>query len=287
MPSGGGGDGNVGTIIRLHHRRRGWAWAGFGSLIGLLAYVFIGNVVFTGLTGANLTATYVPMAILFVIAAVGIIAVLVDTVRLRRAGKTVRDAAREKVTHHPVHAHVFRRPHHVGSWLMGIFMVTVITILMTVFIPGEVDGAAYLLGAGRQTTFHADSYGRECGKGGCSTVTDGYLSDSGTRARVLADMPLGATKPVREPVWNWGTGRGVIESTGQAAGQFGIGFVFNIPLFFLGYGLAKDLRGRRRKARLAPATVKTSKTEEILGPTADELGMSAEELRKSLGLPEI
>lgn len=246
MPSGVGGNGDVSKLIKLHHRRRGWAWAGFGSLIGLVVYVVIGVMEFNDLYGAALTASYVPVFVLFIIAVVGIIAVLVDTVRLRSAGRAERDAARGKVVHAGPHRYP---PKHSGSWAAGIVALVALSFIAVIWLPAEVDGAAYLMGAERQATFHAVSHSRDCGRGGCSTVTDGYLSGSPTVVELKSDIPLGATRPGREPLWNWALGQNLISGNGDAAGMLGMGLFFDVPTAFLFYGLVTAIRDRRSAAR--------------------------------------
>jgi hypothetical protein len=80
-------DGNAGTIVRLYHRRRGWAWVGFGSLIGLIVYLAVGATLFDNLTGAAETASIIPLFILLVLAVAGLLAAIVDSARLRRSAR--------------------------------------------------------------------------------------------------------------------------------------------------------------------------------------------------------
>jgi hypothetical protein len=69
-------DGNADTIVRLYHRRRGWAWVGFGSLIGLIVYLAVGAALFDNLTGAAETASIIPLSILLVLAVAGLLAAM-------------------------------------------------------------------------------------------------------------------------------------------------------------------------------------------------------------------
>lgn len=159
-------DGNADTIVRLYHRRRGWAWVGFGSLIGLIVYLAVGAALFGNLTGAAETASIIPLFILLVLAVVGFLAVIVDSVRLRRFGKAARDAARGGVAHHPVYAHAHRLPpRHFGSWIWAVFMLATMTAVMVSLLPQEVNGAAYLAGAESQVNFHPVKYVQICGRG--------------------------------------------------------------------------------------------------------------------------
>jgi len=223
------GDEAADTIVRLYHRRRGWAWVGFGSLIGLIVYLALGAALFDNLTGAAETASIIPLFILLVLAVAGLIAAIVDSVRLRRFGKAEREAAREGVAHHPVYAHAHRMPpRHFGSWIWAIFMLVTMTAVMVSLLPQEVNGAAYLVGAESQVNFHPVEYVQVCVKGGCHTATDGYLSGSGANVRWDSQVPLNETFPVRVPLWNWGTGHNVIESTGGAIGLLVAGLFFNV-----------------------------------------------------------
>src|ERR1700678_2132183 len=100
--------GDVDRIVRLHHRRGGWAWVGCGSLIGLVVYLVIGVALFANLTGTAETASVVPLFILLALMVIGLVTALVDTVRLRGFGAEARRTARENVEHHPVYAHAHR-----------------------------------------------------------------------------------------------------------------------------------------------------------------------------------
>ncbi|HEX6454228.1 MAG TPA: hypothetical protein VF060_32805 [Trebonia sp.] len=80
------------------------------------------------------------------------------------------------------------------------------TAVMVPLLPQEVNGAAYLVGAESQVSFNPVEYVQICGKGGCHTGTDGYLSGSGTSVRWDSQVSLGKTFPVRVPLWNWGAG---------------------------------------------------------------------------------
>jgi hypothetical protein len=42
---------DVANLVRLHHRRRGWAWVAIGSVIGLVVYAGIDVNLFENLTG--------------------------------------------------------------------------------------------------------------------------------------------------------------------------------------------------------------------------------------------
>jgi hypothetical protein len=73
--------------------------------------------------------------------------------------------------------------------------MTCITVFIT---PADVNSWAYVIGAEHQDTFNPVSYGKSCvggGRfgGGCHTVTEGYLSQSG------ADVSWGSPVPLGQP----------------------------------------------------------------------------------------
>lgn len=249
MFTGSGEDENLRKIVRLHHRRRGWAWAGFGSLIGLVVYFVIGDMLFNGLAGTILYLTYIPLLVLFVIAVVGIVAVIADTVRLAAVSREVRAAARPRVEHHPVYAHVHRGPKHVGSWIAGLLVLAAMTALMVVVLPMEVNGVAYLTGAAPRATFHAVRHERDCGKGGCSINTDGYLTPSGIKTTLIGDVPIGSSESTREPAWHWLTGTISIDSTGGAVGELVMGLFPDLIAGFTVYNIVMAMMFGRKFAR--------------------------------------
>jgi hypothetical protein len=225
----------VDKVVRLYHRRRGWAWTGFGSLIGVFIYLIIGTVFFQNLAGTAETISVVPVFALLALTVAGLVTALADTVRLRGYRPAIREDARARVSHHPMYAHAHRYPpHHFGSWVAGIFMIFCIAGLTVPFLPREVNAVGYLTGAESQATFYPLSYAQDCSKSGCSTVTDGYLSGSGANVTWPADVPLSRPFPVRVPAWDWFTGVNLITSTGNAIGSLVIGLVFNgFALLFL------------------------------------------------------
>lgn len=253
-----GEDGELGRIARLYHRRRGWAWVGFGSLIGAVVYLIIGFMLFLNVTGAAEVAIDVPLFALPVLAVVGLIAAIIDTVRLRRFDKVARDAARQRVTHHPVYAHAHRfPPKHLGTWALSFLLLLLLPLAVVPLLPQEVNGAAYLLGVERQATFEPVDYVQLCGRNSCDTGTAGYLSGSGAEVTLGRKIPLDTTVQVRVPLWDWGTGHNILDSTGDAVGMLVIGLVFNaLALLFLA-GLvtfARVMRFVSRSKRTAGAT---------------------------------
>lgn len=217
----------TGNAVRLLHRRRGWAWTACVSLIGLVVYVIIGAHFFENLTGALGVISVIPVFALIALALTGLVVVIVDTVRLHRHEPDVRASAKAGTSHHPLYAHAYRYPpRHRGSWLFGLFMLFFLALPAILYLPRQVNGFAYVAGAGRQDTFVATSYHQVCGRGGCSTVTDGYLQNTGADVTWTGQVPLGQSFSVRDPTWDWGSGRTLISGTGDAIG------VIVLSLFF-------------------------------------------------------
>jgi hypothetical protein len=100
------------------------------------------------------------------------------------------------------------------------------------------------VGAESQVTFNPVEYVQICGRG-CHTGTGGYLSGSGANVRWDSQVPLDKTFPVRAPLWNWGTGHDLIDSTGGAIALLVVGLVFNAATFLLLFALIAVIRGRR------------------------------------------
>jgi hypothetical protein len=218
----------VGSAVRLLHRRRGWAWTGLGSLVGLVVYAVIGVHFFQNLTGALNVIAAIPVFVLPVLTVIGLVMVVVDTVRLGRHQDKVRASAAAMAVHHPLYAHAYRYPpRHRGSWVFGLIMLAALTVPAVLYLPKQVDGIAYLAGAGNQDTFIAVSYGQVCGRGNCSIVTDGYLKDSGASATWPGQVLLGQGISVRDQVWDWGSGRTITTGMGDAIGSTILGLFFD------------------------------------------------------------
>lgn len=230
-------------LVRLLHRRRGWAWTGVVSLIATLLYLI-------SLVSAAATITLV---ILFVLAALTIVSLgiaLVDTVRLRQFPADALSAAKDATAHHPVHQHHNRvPPHHVWSWGFGWLVIAFMFLVALIFLPNQVNGVAYLVGAEHTSTFTATDNRQVCSRGGCSTVTDGVLAD-GTNVTWPNNVAVGQSFTVREPVWPFFTGHNLIDSMGTAVGDLVIGLVFELIAGFFGFGAVSVVRLMRQVRRL-------------------------------------
>jgi hypothetical protein len=212
---------DVAELVRLHHRRRGWAWVATGSAIGLAVYLGIGARQSENLSGTAGTLRVIPVFVLLALVLAGLVVVIVDTSRIHRADAGVRVSAKGSVSHYPLYAHAYRYPpRHHGSWVFGIVMLATMTSITAFITPAEVNSWAYVVGAEHQDTFNPVSYSQSCGGGGrfggCHIVTDGYLSQSGAAVTWGSPVPLGQPFSARDPLWNWGTGRTLTNGDGTA-----------------------------------------------------------------------
>lgn len=237
---------DVARLVRMHHRRRGWAWVAVGSLIGLVVYVGIGVSLFESLTGTAETLSFIPVFLLLALFLAGLLVVIVDTTSIHRADAGLQLTAKGSVSHYPLYAHAHRYPpRHRGSWVFTMFMLLVMTGVTVAILPAEVNSLAYVIGVGNQDTFNPVSYGQACSKGGCHTVTQGYLSKSGADVTWGSQVTLGQPFPVREPVWAWGTGRNLVSGYGSAIALIIVGLFFNGITLLLLFALVTIVRHTR------------------------------------------
>jgi hypothetical protein len=242
----------VAKLVRLHHRRRGWAWVATGSLIGLGVYAVIDRNLFGSPAGTAETLSAIAVFVLLALVLTGVVVVIVDTARLHRADPAVRAHARSSVSHHPLYAHAHRYPpRHRGSWVFVIVMLVAMTGITVFILPAEVNSWAYVLGAENQDTFNPVSYGQLCNNmprgGGCQAVTEGYLSNTGADVSWGVQVPLDQPFRVRDPLWAWGRGRGLIISDGTAIENIIAGLFFDAVTLLLVYAVVVIVRGTSSK----------------------------------------
>ncbi|MGH3189001.1 MAG: hypothetical protein ACRDPY_23645 [Streptosporangiaceae bacterium] len=250
---------DVAGLVRLHHRRRGWAWVAMGSVIGLVVYVGIDVDLFESLTGTTEILGVIPVFVLLALALAGLVVVIVDTSRIHRADAAVRASAKGSVSHYPLYAHAHSYPpRHHGSWVFAVFMLVTMTAITVAILPAEVNSWGYALGVEHQDTFDPVSYGQSCtgGRGGgCRIVTEGYLSRSGAHATWGSQVPLGQPFGVRDPLWAWGTGRNLTSGGGSAIPNIIAGLFFDGVTLLLVYVVVVIARHNREAsvaARAAP-----------------------------------
>jgi hypothetical protein len=247
------GSSDVAKLVRLHHRRRGWAWVAVGSAIGLVVDAVIG----VNLTGTAETLSVIPVFVLLALVLVGLVVVIVDTSRIHRAGAAVRVSAKGSVSHYPLYAHAYSYPpRHHGSWVFAIVMLVAMSGITVFILPAEVNSWAYVVGAENQDTFNPVSYSHVCGRRGCITATEGYLSKSGADVTWGSQVPLGQPFSVRDPLWAWGSGRNLTSVDGSAiptivAGLFFDGFT--LLLLYVLVVIVRDTSSRRSQRMSVPA----------------------------------
>jgi hypothetical protein len=241
--------------VRLLHRRRGWAWTAVGSLVGLVAYALIGAHFFPHATGVVGAVSAVIAALLLALAAVGLIVAVVDTVRLHRRDAAIRARASGRTSHYPVLAHAYRYPpRHRISGLFARLVLAGWLGLTVASLPDQVNAVAYLAGAGSAATFLPSSYGQECGRSGCSTVTNGTLVTGGSGIRVTwpGRAPLGLPFTVRAPMWDgWGSAH-LVADTGDAVATIIAGAIFDFIAVIAVIAIITTVRHWLRRRRQSP-----------------------------------
>ena len=146
---------------------------------------------------------------------VSVVVASVESVLLRRRPPAVRAQAAPLAARHPSRPHARHYPpRHRVLWILRWVGMLLILVVAVVSVPGVVDGAAYLAGAGRTVTFDPVSYQTNCDRYSCQTSTDGILETGGpgVSASWPAVVPLGTPLRIREPVWRWGLGLALIDS---------------------------------------------------------------------------
>jgi hypothetical protein len=247
---------DVAKLVTLHHRRRGWAWVAIGGVTGLVVYAGIDVNLFANHTGTAETLSVIPVFVLLALILAGLVVVIVDTSRIRRADAAVRARAKASVSHHPLYAHAHRYPpRHHGSWVFAILLLVAMTGITVFILPAEVNAWGYVIGAEHQDTFNPASYSQACSSGvghriGCRTVTEGYLSRSGADATWGSQVPLGQPFSVRDPLWDWGSGRTLTNGDGAAVPTIIGGLFFDGVTLLLLYILVVVVR--HRSARPSP-----------------------------------
>jgi hypothetical protein len=250
---------HVAELVTRHHRRRGWAWVAVGSLIGLAVYAGIDINLFEHLTGTAANFSVIPVVALLALVVVGLVVVIVDTSRIRRADSAVRVSAKCRVSHYPWYAHAHSwPPRHPGSWVAAIFMLIVLTCITGFMLPSELNAWAYVVGAEHTDTFNPVSYSQCPIKRGCQVVTEGYLSNTGAHVNWGTQVPLDQPFSVRDPLWAWGTGRSLIDGTGSAIPDIVAGLFFDGVALLLLYVLVVIVRDtspsrNQRKQQSVPA----------------------------------
>jgi len=241
--------------VRLLHRRRGWTWAAVISVVAwLTAAGLLGSLAPDGGSGAGVAVGSIFVLLLTVAAIVALVASVTDTVRLRRRDPGVRQRAAGLTAHHPARAHAYSYPpRHRFTWVFGWITMVILLGLGVAALPGLVDGVAYLAGAESTSVFRPASYGQDCGRSGCTTVTHGSLA-SGASVTWPDQVPIGQAFPVRTPLWNWGFGSQLIDGGGSATGLIVAGVLLDGFSVIVLVHVVKLARRWRRHLRPGPPT---------------------------------
>jgi hypothetical protein len=208
----------VAAVVRLLHRRRGWIWATAISVAAFLVACGLLGARAPDASGAGVGVASVFILLLAATAVVGLVAAIVDTVRVHRLEPGVRAQAAPRTVHYPVRAHAYRYPpRHRWTWVFSWLVM------------------AILLGLG------------------CSTITNGYLGTGSNAAPATwpGQVPIGVPFTVREPVWNWGFGAQLINGDGSAIAYIVLGVLldgFAVLILFAIYKTVRQWRRHRQHA---------------------------------------
>jgi len=253
-------DPGVAAAVRLLHRRRGWLWATVISVVAFVVACGLLGSLAPNASGAGLGVASVFILLLAAAAVVGLVASIVDTVRPHRLDHGVRRQARARTVHHPARAHAYRYPpRHRWTWVFSWLVMVILLGLGVATLPALVDGVAYLAGAENTATFYPTSYGQDCGRSGCSTVTNGFLGSGSTAAPATwpGQVRLGVPFTVRQPAWNWGFGSQLIDGDGTAIAYIVVGVLMDGFSVFILFALYKVVRHwvRRRRSPVGSGLV--------------------------------
>jgi hypothetical protein len=245
------------STAMLHHRR-GWIWTLLVSLAGFIVAVAVAANNATGGTASFLLDLVgLVMLIVFVVA---LAMIFVLTARLRQHAPAVRGPAlaAHRTARRPVLAHPHDHRHHRVGYVFGMLMLIGWLVGAVVFVPRLVDSVAYLAGAGGHATFMPTSYAQQCtARAGCMTVTNGILKIDGhpSAATWPNQVPLETAFTVREPVWRWALGSGLINGDGTAIGGILVGLIFEAGAVLAAFIILRPYLGRlpRRKQGQRPA----------------------------------
>ncbi len=236
----------------LLHHRRGWIWTLVVSAAGFIVAVAVTANVATG--GTPYVLLHLVEVLMLLVFLVSLTMVIVETARLRRHPPAVRGPARavHRTAPHPVLAHPHDRHRHPVAYAVGWVVLAGWIVAGVVIFPRLVDSVAYLAGAGGRATFTPTSYVQQCGaRTGCTVATNGVLEVDGrpSAATWPAQVPLDLPFTVREPVWRWGLGSGLINGAGSAIGTFVVCLLFDGGTVLALYIAARHWLGRTRRGR--------------------------------------
>lgn len=254
----------VTAATRLLHRRHAWALTAIASFATFLFTATAESLLVGDAQGGLGVLVNVIVLVTLALTVVGLVAAVVDTVRLRGLPASVREDARgaharELRAYSPgdpapvrlqASRHLHPPRHWIGVAVTGICFVFLVSLGLT-HLPGLVDGIGYLSGAEATATFVPQSYGQECGRSDCFTVTHGVLQPGGTAVTLQDRVPLGQPITERRPLWPWGSGADLIDSTASAWMSMIFSVIFMaLSALVLAVATRYYLRRRRERAFL-------------------------------------
>jgi hypothetical protein len=214
----------------LLHHRRGWTWTLVASAAGFIVVLAVTLIVAVrGTASVILSVIEVLMLLVFLIS---LAMVIVYTSRLRQHAPSVREPA--GTAHRAARGSLLSHPHNLRRHPVEFAVVRLVLLGWVVggvvLFPRLIDSAAYVAGAGGHATFMPTTYVEQCAaRTGCETITNGNLELGGhvTAATWPAQVPLDSPFSVREPVWRWALGSGLINGIGSAIGTFVVCLLFD------------------------------------------------------------
>ena len=225
--SAGDQDPQFGAAVRLVRRRRRWGWTALAGFIAFLVAISAYSNQYDDTTDKGPVAVLAVAMGIGALTVAGLVMVVVTSVRLRSQAGARRTQAVSYV------AREAARRSRSGryDWALASGVLIVAMGAAVVFLPGLVDGVSYLAG-GKTATFVPQFHTVSCsyhGVGDCSTVTVGVLKTGGAGVTSTwpNDVPLGRPFQIREPVWTWGVGAGLIDGDGIAVGAALISLLFD------------------------------------------------------------
>jgi hypothetical protein len=222
-------DTTLAASVRLVRLRRRGAWTAIAGFVAFLVAISAYSNQYSDATDSGPAAVLAVAMVLGAVTIAALVTAVVSAVLLgrRSAEQRAQAVAAARSADRPRTARRQRR----GGLLIAAGMLVVGLGAAALFLPGLVNGVAYLSG-GHTVTFVPQSHDVSCsyhGVGDCSIVTIGILETGGAGVRSTwpHDVPLNQPLRVRKPVWTWGLGAALIDSDGIAVGAALISLLFD------------------------------------------------------------
>jgi hypothetical protein len=223
-------DTTLAASVRLVRLRRRGGWTAIAGFVAFLVAISAYSNQYSDVTDSGPAAVLAVAMVLGALTIAGLVTVVVCSVLLGR--RTAAQRAQAVAAAHSAgraSAAQRQRRSRRGGLLLASGLLLVALGAAALFLPGLVNGVAYLAG-GHTVTFAPQSHDVSCSNhGGCSIVTVGILETGGAGVRSTwpHDVPLNQPLRVREPVWTWGLGSALIDGDGIAVGAALISLLFD------------------------------------------------------------